>query len=179
MTSSALMNKVPSILSELNEEDINWLVEIGRNERVAAGTILIREGRVIDTLYILLEGILVVTISALAGQQIARLAVGEVVGEMSFIDARPPSATVQTLEDSLVLAIPRFVLAEKLQQDVAFAARFYRALAVLLSGRLRGTVRQLSDDKEDGLLQTGNQTTLDMSHKHLEQLVNRLKGLNS
>jgi CRP-like cAMP-binding protein len=65
------------------------------------------------------------------------------VGEMSFIDARPPSATVTAAQDSAVLAIPRPQLVAKLDQDTAFAARFYRALATFLSDRLRGTVSRL------------------------------------
>jgi CRP/FNR family transcriptional regulator, cyclic AMP receptor protein len=142
------MKKVLFILGELSDDDIDWLVKAGIRQEVEAGTVLIYEGHPVDTLYILLDGALVVTISALEGRQIARLSSGDVVGEMSFVDARPPSATVQTLEQSLVLAIPRKTLNEKLQQDVGFASRFYRALAILLSSRLRGTVKQLGDKNQ-------------------------------
>lgn len=139
------MQKVLFILGELSDRDIDWLVEVGRREEVPAGRVLIYEGRPVDTLYILLDGTLIVSISAVE-RQIARLSSGEVVGEMSFIDSRPPSATVQTLEPCLVLAVPRSRLAEKLQQDEGFGCRFYKALAMLLSQRLRGTVKQLSED---------------------------------
>lgn len=139
------MEKVLYILSELSDRDVDWLVQVGKKTPVPAGSTLIREGHPVNTLYILLEGALVVSISAME-RQIAKLASGEVVGEMSFIDAYPPSATVQTLEDSLVLAVPREELAEKLKHDEGFASRFYRALAILLSHRLRGTVRQLSEE---------------------------------
>lgn len=140
------MQKVLFILHELNDADVDWLIQVGSRTELPPGTVLIHEGQPADTLYILLEGALVVSVSALEGRQIARLATGEVVGEMSFIDSRPPSATVQTLEESVVLAIPRTQLTVKLQEDVAFASRFYRALAILLSHRLRGTVKQLSDE---------------------------------
>jgi len=142
------MEKVLYILSELSDSDVDWLVKVGKKTPVPSGSTLIKEGRSVDTLYILLEGALVVSISAMEERQIARLASGEVVGEMSFIDSFPPSATVQTLEDSLVLAIPRAELAEKLNHDEGFASRFYRALAILLSQRLRGTVRQLSEESQ-------------------------------
>lgn len=72
-----------------------------------------------------------------------RLGSGEVVGEMSFIDARPPSATVTAVEPAVVLAVPRSALAAHLGEDDGFAARFYRALAVFLSRRLRSTVSRL------------------------------------
>ena len=142
------MEKVLYILGELSDSDVDWLVQVGKKTPVNAGATLIQEGCPVDTLYVLLEGALVVTISALEGRQIAQLACGEVVGEMSFVDAYPPSATVRTLDDSLVLAIPRSALTEKLQSDEGFGCRFYRALAVLLSRRLRGTVQQLSEQNQ-------------------------------
>jgi CRP-like cAMP-binding protein len=119
------------------------MISTGRREEVVAGTVLIAEGQPIDTLHILLEGTLSVSVNALEGKTIARLTSGAVVGEMSFADARPPSATVMAVENSLVLSIPRHQLVEKLKKDEGFASRFYRAIAIFLSTRLRGTVRYL------------------------------------
>lgn len=137
------MRKVLFILGQLSDLDIEWLITAGRKEQVSAGTTLIHEGKAIDALYIILDGLLSVTMAALGGQEIARLGAGEMVGEMSFIDARPPSATVTAAENTFVLAVPRRQLAAKLEQDPGFAARFYRALATFLSDRLRGTVSRL------------------------------------
>lgn len=137
------MKKVFFLLGELDDDDIDWMISTGRREEIAAGTVLIEEGQAIDTLYILLEGTLSVSVAALEDRTIARLTSGAVVGEMSFADARPPSATVQAVESSLVLAIPRRQLVDKLQKDEGFASRFYRAIAIFMSTRLRGTVRYL------------------------------------
>lgn len=149
------MKKVFFLLGQLDDDDIDWMVSMGRREEVSAGTVLIQEGQAIDTLHILLEGTLSVSVSALEGKTIARLTSGAVVGEMSFADARPPSATVMAVETSLVLSIPRALLIEKLQKDEGFASRFYRAIAIFLSTRLRGTVRYLGYAK-DPLLQEDN-----------------------
>ena len=65
---------------------------------------------------------------------------------MSFVDHLPPSATVKAIAPSVVLAIPREPLEQKLQQDAGFARRWYQALATLLSIRLRGTVRHLESE---------------------------------
>jgi CRP/FNR family transcriptional regulator, cyclic AMP receptor protein len=78
---------------------------------------------------ITIEGSLSVTTRMTLGQEIAILSGGDVVGEMSFIDTRPPSATVFAKQTAIVLSIPRALLEAKLRLDVAFAARFYRALA--------------------------------------------------
>jgi len=142
------MHKVLIFLNELSDRDIDWLIEAGEKREISSGTVLIHEGKPVDTLYIMLDGTLVVSIAAMGERELARLYSGEVVGEMSFVDARPPSATVKTMENSLVLAIPRQKLADKLEEDESFASRFYKALAILLSFRLRGTVKQLGYSSE-------------------------------
>lgn len=142
------MKKVLFILEALSDEDIDWIVSIGNCQAVAPGTILIQEGQPVDTLYILLSGALGISTHAIAGREIARLTRGEVVGEMSFVDARPPSATVKAVQASQVFAIPQAELAAQLDRDLGFAARFYRALAMFLSSRLRSTVGQLGNSAE-------------------------------
>lgn len=155
------MKKVFFLLGELDDDDIDWMVSTGNREEVEAGTVLIEEGQPIDKLHILLEGTLSVSVAALEGKTIARLTSGAVVGEMSFADARPPSATVQAVEKSLVLSISRNALVEKLQKDQGFASRFYRAIAIFLSTRLRGTVRYLGYAK--GQLLQEDSSTEDLS----------------
>ncbi|NET38928.1 MAG: cyclic nucleotide-binding domain-containing protein [Cyanothece sp. SIO1E1] len=137
------MKKALYFLAELSDHDFEWLLTAGRRQVISAGTILIHEGVPTDAFYLLIDGTLSVSVDVLNGKEIARLSSGEVVGEMSFVDARLPSATVKALEDSLVWSIPRTQLAAKLLQDVAFASHFYQAIAVFLSDRLRGTVSRL------------------------------------
>lgn len=148
------------VLGELNDSDIDWLIATGDHQRIAANTVLINAGGPVDALYILLGGTLIISASedernplarAFAvldssnplGQEIARLSKGEIVGESPFIDAGLPAATVKTYEECLVLSIPRQQLAAKLQQDVGFAARFYRVVATLLSNRIQGMLSRL------------------------------------
>lgn len=163
------MKKIFFLLGELDDDDIDWMVAIGNREEVAAGTVLIEEGKPIDTLHILLEGTLSVSVSALEGKTIARLKSGAVVGEMSFADARPPSATVEAVENSLVLSVPRSKLVEKLQKDEGFASRFYRAIAIFMSTRLRGTVRYLGYAKGQ-LLTEDFESEEDMSPETLDNV---------
>ncbi len=174
------MRKVLYLLNELNERDLDWMLTKGSRQQVKAGTILIKEGEPTDALYIVVEGSLTVSIAALGGREISTIGGGEVLGEMSFVDDRPPSATVKAIEDSLVLAIPRKELSEKLQKDVLFALRFYRAITKFLSTRLRGAVNWLSDDKDVLNSQVSSQETLDptddmaLASVRFEKLVKRL-----
>jgi CRP-like cAMP-binding protein len=126
----------------LDDFDMEWLITNGSVIQVAKDTVLIREGGEVDSLYILLDGRLSIMRSGI-DREIARLTAGEILGEISFVDSRAPTASVIALQDSQVLSIPREVLKEKLAADVAFAARFYHAIGAFLADRLRATVSQL------------------------------------
>jgi CRP-like cAMP-binding protein len=145
------MRKVLFIFGQLTDTDIEWLAKVGRRVRLPAETVLIHEGVSVETLYIVLEGQLVVVQGA-KSREIARLGVGEIVGEMSFIDARPPSATVRAASAVVVCAIPRRQLASGLADNVAFAARFYKAVATFLSDRVRQATAGADGPEAEGEL---------------------------
>jgi bacteriocin-type transport-associated protein len=155
------MRKVLFILSELADADLDWMLQKGSRETHPAGTVLITEGKPISVLYILLDGQLSVTLSALDGKEIARLQTGEILGELSFLDSRPPTATVTALSEVTVLSIPRSALGAKLDEDAPFAARFYRALGIFLASRLRRTQQTMG---------YGGQEILDEDVEHEDEL---------
>ncbi|MEZ5403212.1 MAG: cyclic nucleotide-binding domain-containing protein [Bryobacteraceae bacterium] len=132
------MRKALYLMGILDDRDLEWLVKNGEAQFIKSGTTLIQEGGSIDSLYVLLDGKLSVTIGR--GVEVASLLSGEIVGEMSFVDSRPPSASVVAIQDCQVLTVPRASLKRRLEEDEAFAARFYRAMAVYLADRLRTTV---------------------------------------
>lgn len=136
------MSKVLYFLREFEGRDIDWFVSVGHRLALPKGTELIRANEEIDAIYILVEGVLHVAIGAVA-DPIARLNVGELVGELSFLDSRPPNATVVAATDCAVMSLPRLLVEAKLKKDPPFAARFYRAIGVLLANRLRQTVINL------------------------------------
>lgn len=144
------MRKILYLLERLTDSDLEWLIACGSKQIVPAGTVLIEQGRNIDTLYILLDGILELSGVDLGDKPI-RLRSGDVVGEISLLDARPPTATVTATEESILLAVPRSELMDKLEEDVEFAARFYRSLAVFLAQRLRNTYQRLGYGKDEPL----------------------------
>jgi CRP-like cAMP-binding protein len=152
------MRKVLFIFGQLGDQDVLWLARTGRRRRVARGAVLIHEGVPVETLYILLEGELDVVVGPQL-RRVARLLPGEMVGEMSFIDARPPSATVRAATEAVVCAVPKMRLQDALARDQGFAARFYKALATFLSDRVRqatagadGTSAKEKDELDDNVL---------------------------
>ena len=136
------MRKVLYIFGLLTDADVDWLAATGKRSRIGGGEVLIEEGRHVDSISLLLQGALTVTIKGVG--EVARLGVGEIVGEMSYVDSAPPSATVKAVGDCLALVIDKRALTRKLEADPAFGCRFYRGLAILLADRLRGTERRLS-----------------------------------
>lgn len=131
----------------LQPDDRTWIEQIGTEQHLAANDVLIQEGVLTDYLYILLAGRVAVSISqsnAQTDQEIAECSGGEMLGEMSLIDDRPPSATVRVIEPSHVLAIPQRSLKTKLDLDADFAARFYQEIAITLSVRLRSLSKLLA-----------------------------------
>lgn len=144
------MRKVLFLFGILEDVDVEWLGSIGKLLDKPAGSVVIREGESVESVFLIIDGACSVTVASTGGsREIARLFPGEVVGEMSFVDSRPPSASVTTTARSLLLAIPRDRLSERIETEAPFAARFYRALAIFLAMRLRSTVSKLGYGNEN------------------------------
>lgn len=180
------MRKVLYLFGQLNDDDVEWILNTGRKRFAPKGETLIRQGQPVDALFILLAG----RLSVLLGRQereIARLNAGEIVGEMSFVDARPPSATVRALEDSTVCAVSKATLSDKLARDMGFAARFYKALAIYLSTTVRERHRMLgygSDVPDSALEEEDDPDELDpnvldgvsLAGERFDRMVKRMLG---
>lgn len=135
------MRKALYFLGVMDDADTEWLIRHGTRRTLAPGELLIEEGKPAEWLYFVLDGAFVVSTRTAAS--VAVLKAGDVIGEISFVDSRPPSANVRAEVPSQVGAVPRAALSAKLGEDVGFAARFYRSLAVFLADRLRTTTGSL------------------------------------
>ena len=144
------MKKVLYILGKLKDGDVDWLAEEGSRRSLPGGTVLIEEGQPVDEVYLVIDGTVDVTIAAAPGKVLANLGSGEVFGELSFLDDRPPTATVATAEQSLVLAVPRARLLERLEREDTFSQRFYRGLGRSLASRFRSTFTAGGDEGPAG-----------------------------
>lgn len=131
------MKKVLVFFGELDDRDVDWVIANGRQETLEEGASLVEEGKPVGALYIVLTGAFAVTVVALGSEEVVRLGAGEVIGDISFVDSRTASGSVRAISRSAVYAIPRAALTRKLREDLGFASRFYRALAVTLAYRLR------------------------------------------
>lgn len=174
------MQKVLFILGQLNDDDVEWLIEQGVRRKVPQGAQLIVQDESNEALYIVLEGHVSVSVKGLG--EVDVLGSGEILGEMSMVESRPPSATVTTLEDCYLLAIPHTALHRHCQEDLGFGMRFFRALAMFLSQRLRhertpdfdASIGLLSDQEQDGELDAYVLDSLQMAGARFQRLLHRL-----
>lgn len=179
------MRKALFILGDLSDSDIDWLAAAGTKRQVAEGAVLVQEGKRLSEVYILLDGRLSVRLSGRA-EELNVLLPGEFIGELSFLDSRPPSATVVAATRSTVAAIPRDQLSAKLEQDTAFAARFYRALGIFLAHRLRRltvlSMRSGEPDDEDRGMDADDEIdpelldSVNLAAKRFEWIRSHLRG---
>ncbi|MBI4815652.1 MAG: cyclic nucleotide-binding domain-containing protein [Deltaproteobacteria bacterium] len=158
------MRNIFYLFGQLSDADVDWMIRNGQKMSVSAGQELIKAGREIDAVFIVLEGHLSVTTKS---GEVARLTQGEIVGEMQLVDSRPTSATVKALDAVRVLKLPEKLLVPKLERDFPFAARFYRGVAVALSDRLRtaqGEAEEARSGQKSAELDELNPELLDTMH---------------
>ena len=142
------MRAVLYFLACLSDLDIKWFVSSGRSMSLESGEQLITAGEPISEVFFVMEGELSARIGPAATQEVNRMHFGEFVGEVSFLDSRPPSTTVVAVTPAKLLAVSRERIEAHLEEAPEFGARFFRGIGILLSNRIRGLLRQV-DARED------------------------------
>ncbi|MBU2974981.1 cyclic nucleotide-binding domain-containing protein [Zobellia sp. B3R18] len=137
------MKRVLFLLGHLNDRDIEWMITNGHKKTIKSGDILIHRGKNMENLYIILSGNLSIRDGVSNLNEIAEIGSGEILGEMSFLESRPPSVSVIATETSEVFVVPKELIKNRMKHDVQFQANFYYAIALFLSDRLRRTTDQL------------------------------------
>ncbi|WP_019503683.1 cyclic nucleotide-binding domain-containing protein [Pleurocapsa sp. PCC 7319] len=148
------------ILQELNNSDIDWIITTGKQQEILPDTLLMREGNTFNNFYLLLEGTATAILSQkhnnplahafatlegtnIPGIEIMCLSRGEIVGENTFTNFNSRAITIRASERCLVMSLPLAEMKHKLDQDKGFAARFYRASAILYLNRLQHLLNRL------------------------------------
>ena len=124
--------ELDSFLGFFEQADLDWIIGTSEHRQLRAGAVLIAQGGQSEGIYVLLEGALGISIKGV-DETIAMVKPGQFVGEISFLDSRPTSATVTAHSDSKVLRIGRTELQARLGTHPRFAARFYQALGMRLA----------------------------------------------
>ena len=153
-----------TLLQELSNRDIDWLMATGSRQKIDADRLLIKAGHQIATFYLLIDGSLTISVSQSSDNALNRafaaledkstlerdiieLKSGDIAGEELLVSTRAASTNVRTKLPSDLLMIPQQELKAKLQQDIGFAARFYRGVALSLTERLLKLTSQLRTNR--------------------------------
>lgn len=132
---------MPGLLEILPEYVLHWIVQRGRERRVAEKETLIACGETPGALFIVLDGVFGLFPPG-AERPEEHFGAGTVVGESSYFTDRPADASLIAQEPSLVLEIPRSLLDPKLEHDHRYAADFYKALMATVADRLHQVTRR-------------------------------------
>ena len=103
-----LLHSHPIFLSLTEEEIAHLLKDEVSHERVyPPDTVILREGEVSDSVFLLSSGSVQVTLGGTRGprRSLAILQTGEIFGEMAVLERKPRSATVVAREKCLLLEI--------------------------------------------------------------------------
>lgn len=132
------MSELDVIFPDLEAEDRAQLRDLAREERYPEGSVLIEEGRFCDAIFFIVDGVVSVTRRIGTVEiAVADLAAGEVVGEISFIDGGPVSATVRASSDVTVLRVAKADVLALAATAPELGMRLYRSMAAALALRLR------------------------------------------
>lgn len=144
------------LLIGLNSSQLQNLLNEGEIETYNRGEVIIQEGEIGDTLYIILEG--KVLIASSCGVELATLSgddtlasqyEGDFFGEMSLLDLEPRSATVSAHNQVKILKINRDKLGELFSQDRELQLVLFINIARILSRRLRAAnIRKVASHKK-------------------------------
>nr|MBA3924601.1 mechanosensitive ion channel [Nostocaceae cyanobacterium] len=122
-----LLQKV-SYFQQCGDVELRKVIEKGYRKKLMSGEIICRENDPGDSFYIILSGAVEVFIESLA-QQVAIRKAGEFIGEMSLLMGTPRTATLRTLEETILFVVDRDNLQSLLHQHHELADKIAEELS--------------------------------------------------
>jgi CRP/FNR family transcriptional regulator, cyclic AMP receptor protein len=136
------LGRIP-IFTGLDAHDLEELEASLVLRRYSRGQVMFHKGDEGGNLYMLRSGRVKVAIPSPQGEEVilAILSAGEILGELSLIDGKPRSATVEALEDTEALCLRR----EDFMRFLSTRFDAVQRVLEVLSGRLRDTDSLLAE----------------------------------
>jgi len=138
----------PTALADLSKADARTVISFMLLRRVEMGTVLIKEGEVTHTdfMMLILEGEVLVDNEVASMDDSMVMSVigpGSLIGEMGVLDGAPRSASCTATSDLAVAVLSREALLTLIKSNPAVAARLMLAISKRLSDRLREANRKI------------------------------------
>jgi CRP-like cAMP-binding protein len=123
-----VLGRLP-LFAGISGESMQRLTEVAGEQDFAAGEYIVRQGQVGTGLYVIISGEAAVL---RGGDEVARLAAGEFIGELAVIDQLPRSASVRAESATRCLAIASWDLLRLLDDDRALSRNLINGLVARL-----------------------------------------------
>ncbi len=142
MDDRELLRTVP-IFADLSEPDLEKLTGLTLRKRYPKDGVVFFENESGDTLFMISQGRIKVTILGDDGREIilSVLGSGDFFGEMALLDDYPRSATVRTLEETTCVALSRWHFVAELKSNPDLAVEMLE----VMSRRVRELDEKLTD----------------------------------
>jgi CRP/FNR family transcriptional regulator/CRP/FNR family cyclic AMP-dependent transcriptional regulator len=152
-----LVEEVP-LLARLRKEDLQALASRGTVRNYRTGTVIFHEGAKGDSLHIIVEGAVRISMLSARGEEatLAILGPGECIGDLSMLDGRPRSASAIATQPAKTLIVTR----EHFRSWLLERPRAALVLLETLAMRVRRTDEALAD-----------MAFLDLPHRLVKRLV--------
>lgn len=122
-----LLRKV-SYFQQCGDVELRQVIEKGYRKKLASGEIICRENDPGDSFYIILSGAVEVFVESIT-QQVAVRRAGEFIGEMSLLIGTPRTATLRTLEETILFVVDRDNLQSLLNKHHGLADKIAEELS--------------------------------------------------
>jgi len=127
-----------SFVTNLNNESREWLFDHLEDSIFDPGQVIVVKGKKNDRIHIIEKGKIGVAIGNDFSDFISVLGSGRVAGEISFLKHNDVAgATLVAIEKSYVSHIKFEVIQSKIDEDLTFAADFYKAVGIFIARKLR------------------------------------------
>jgi CRP-like cAMP-binding protein len=119
-----ILRAVP-LFADLDDRSLQAVAVLAREERHAAGEVLMLEGEPGDEFYVVLDG----TVRIAHGDRVVRsIGAGGFLGEIALVERRPRSATATAISEVTVLVLHQHELDRLLQTMPAVRRRILAAI---------------------------------------------------
>jgi len=127
---SEIVGRIP-LFSALGAEERGLVAKLIRLRRYGARQVVVRQGDAGGALFLSISGYFKAVSTSKEGKDVllSIMGPGEVFGELSVLDGQPRSATVVTLEPSVLAFIERAPLLQLLEESPSLATRLLEVLA--------------------------------------------------
>ena len=158
-----ILRRIP-LFSSLKDDELEAIYKLSYIRKCTKDSVILLENEGGDTLFIIISGKVKVTTFSESGKEVifSILSEGDFFGDMSLMDGKPRSATVISIEDSVLRLLRRndfiklveehpriaLILLEELTARLRKADERIESLAILdVTGRVAGILLQLADER--------------------------------